>query len=192
MKESGHRFRQLIEQLRAGDEEAARRLTEEYGPHICRSIRRRFRNHRVRTLYGTEDCLQSVWGVVFSDPGVVAGFQSPDDLIRYLVKLASNKMAGQHRHHFAGKHDVRLDVELSSEIIENSPDLAAPEPSPSQQVALQDDIDHRARDLSPTGLRVLSLVRAGHSSREIAKQVTRSTRSVRTMLSRLRRLFEIE
>jgi DNA-directed RNA polymerase specialized sigma24 family protein len=60
-------FDVLMSRLISGDTDAPRELVDRYGPHIVRSIRRRFRTHRMRTLYATEDCLQSVWASIFSD-----------------------------------------------------------------------------------------------------------------------------
>jgi hypothetical protein len=34
-----------------------------YDTHVARAIHRRFRTRKMRIPYGTDDCIQSVWGV---------------------------------------------------------------------------------------------------------------------------------
>ena len=81
-------FRELLDRLQDGDVTAAEELVDRYGPHICRAIRRRFRSRKMRILYSTEDCLQSV----FAQMDRIAKLESPEHLMRYLTRVACNKL----------------------------------------------------------------------------------------------------
>ncbi|MDA1160496.1 MAG: hypothetical protein O2983_12890, partial [Planctomycetota bacterium] len=65
-------FKSLMRRLGDGDAAAAEQVVDRYGEHVTRAIRRRFRTRKIRVLYGTEDCMQSVWGSIFSDIDSVA------------------------------------------------------------------------------------------------------------------------
>jgi len=150
-----------MSRLVSGDKEAPRELVERYGPHIVRSIRRRFRTQRMRTLYATEDCMQSVWASIFSDLHRLKKLESPQQLINYPAAVASNKLVDNNRRHSSQKNSVGLEksVEQRSEAFS----LEAEDPSPSQMAAARDEWEHQTSKLSRREKTVLSLHLEEHS-----------------------------
>ena len=80
-------FRDLMRQVQAGSEEAARRLCDVYGSHILRVVRRRLPDH-LRSKFDSIDFVQDVWASFFADPPQELGFDNPNALVAYLVRRA--------------------------------------------------------------------------------------------------------
>ncbi|MBC8290489.1 MAG: sigma-70 family RNA polymerase sigma factor [Planctomycetes bacterium] len=182
-------FKELLERLRAGDVSAADELVERYGPHICRAIRRRFRSRKLRILYSTEDCLQSVWQSVFGQMDRIAELESPEHLMRYLTRVACNKLVDQNRHLHAQRNDVDREFSLANSHTADQHKLVDPGPSPSAQAAVQDEWDQKTQGLSSEKRTILEMSARGHTSEEIAEQTSYSGRGIRRVLSQLGELF---
>ena len=182
-------FQDLLDRLQDGDVTAAEELVDQYGPHICRAIRRRFRSRKMRILYSTEDCLQSVWQSVFAQMERISQLESPEHLMRYLTRIACNKLIDQDRHLRAQRNDIDRECALANSQTADRHRLVDPGPSPSAQVAVQDEWDQKTQGLSSDKRTILELRISGHTSEEIAEQTSRSGRAVRRMLSQLGEIF---
>ena len=182
-------FRILIDRLQTGDVSAAEELVERYGPHICRAIRRRFRTRKLKILYSTEDCMQSVWGSVFANMERIAEIESPDHLMRYLSRIAFNKLVDQNRHYHAQRNDVDRECAIPGSQTADRFGLVDPGPSPSHKVAVDDEWEQRTKGLSSEKKTILELKAQGHTSDEIAERTSYSGRGIRRMLSQLGELF---
>lgn len=182
-------FRELLDRLQDGDVTAAEELVSRYGPHICRAIRRRFRSRKMRILYSTEDCLQSVWQSVFAQMDRIAKLESPEHLMRYLTRIACNKLVDQNRHLRAQRNDVDRECALQDSQTADRFKLVDPGPSPSAQVAVQDEWEQRTQGLSSDRRTILELKVSGHTSEEIAERTSHSGRAVRRVLHQLGDLF---
>lgn len=184
-------FQRLMERIRRGDDEAVQLVVEKYGPHICRAVRRRFRHFKLRILYGTDDCLQSVWATVFSNPDALASIESQEHLVRYLAKLAANKLISKDRQLQIQRNDVRRDQSLPDERSwqEGLEDRSL---RPSEWLLEEDEWEHRAGFLSSTKREILELYREGHTCDEIAEKTTRSGRGVRRILSRITQFLQLQ
>ncbi len=180
-------FDVLMNRLINGDKDAPRELVERYGPHIVRSIRRRFRTQRMKTLYATEDCMQSVWASIFCDLERLKKLESPQQLINYLAGVASNKLVDNNRRHSSQKNNVGLEksVEQKAEAFS----VEAEDPSPSQIAAARDEWEHQTKKLSRREKTVLSLHLEGHSSSEIARQMDVTGRGVRHIIGNISSLL---
>lgn len=182
-------FKALMERLSAGDRTAAAQVVDRYGEHITRAIRRRFRTRKMRVLYATEDCMQSVWGSIFSDLDRLAKIESPEHLMKHLVTVAGNKLIDRDRKLRARRNDVYRECDLPDA---DSPDrsaLATGDLTPSQVVAIDDEWEVRTRGLSPEQRSVLDLHRQGHTSEEIAAKTDFSGRGVRRIIQQFREMF---
>ncbi len=180
-------FDVLMRRLIAGDKDAAQELVDRYGPHIVRSIRRRFRSQRMRTLYGTEDCMQSVWASIFCDLERLRKLESPQQLINYLAGVASHKLVDNNRRHSSQKNNVGL--EISVEQKSEAFSIEAQDSSPSQMAAARDEWEHQTRKLSRREQTVLSLHLEGHSSNEIARKMDVTGRGVRHIIGNISTLL---
>jgi DNA-directed RNA polymerase specialized sigma24 family protein len=183
-------FKLLMKRLGDGDVAAAEEVVDQYGVHVTRAIRRRFRTRKMRVLYETEDCMQSVWGSVFSDVEHVAKIQTPEHLMRYLAKVAGNKLIDRDRKFRAQCHDIYRECNLPEPESPGASALAADSLTPSQIVAFDDEWEVRTKGLSTENRTILELHRQGHTSDEIAKQTDRSGRGIRRVIQQCRDMFK--
>ncbi|MHC4879015.1 MAG: RNA polymerase sigma factor [Planctomycetota bacterium] len=176
-------FDRLMQRLTSGDADAAQELVDRYGPHIVRSIRRRFRTQKMRTLYATEDCMQSVWASIFSDLERLRELDSPQRLINYLATVAANKLVDNNRKLSSQKNNVELEksVDGKPEVFH----VEAADPTPSQMAAARDEWEHQTKKLSRRERTVLSLHLQGHTSQEIARRMDASGRGIRHVIGQI-------
>lgn len=182
-------FRLLIHRLKIGDTSAADELVNVYGPHVSRAIRRRFRRQKMRVLYNTDDCLQSVWGSVFADPDRLDRIESPQHLTKYLAKIAANKLIDEDRRLRAQKNDIYRECALPGSDTADRFGLANDDPTPSQQVANEDEFQERTKELPTRQRTVLELNRQGYTSEEIAEQTEYSGRGIRRIIEKFGKIF---
>lgn len=183
-------FKSLMRRLGAGDASAAEQVVDRYGCHITRAIRRRFRSRKMQVLYGTEDCMQSVWGSIFSDIDRVSKIETPEHLMQYLAKVAGNKLIDRERKLRAQYNDVYRECDLPETDQPGQSALTSGEPTPSQAVAIDDEWEVRTRGLSTENRTILELHRQGHTSDEIAEKTELSGRGIRRVIQRFRELFK--
>ena len=189
MIDSHVHFQKLLDRLQRRDVTAAEELVERYGPHICRAIRRRFRTRKLQVLYSTEDCLQSVWQAVFVQMDRLARCTSPEHLLRYLTRIASNKLVDRDRHLRSQRNDIGRERPLFDSAIDECHRLVDPGCSPSAMAAVRDDWVQKTQGLSSERRNILQLRANGLSTREIAEQTGCSGRTIRRVLHQLGDLF---
>ena len=182
-------FKSLMRRLGEGDATAAEQVVDRYGMHVTRAIRRRFRTRKMRILYGTEDCMQSVWGSIFSDVDRVARIETPEHLMQYLAKVAGNKLIDRDRKLRAQRNNVYRECDLPEPGAPGHSALATGDLTPSQAVAIEDEWEVRTKGLSTERRTILELHRQGHTSDEIAKQTDRSGRGIRRVIQQFRDMF---
>lgn len=87
-------FDEWIQQVRAGDEDAAARLVREYEPYIRRAARSRLRSEQLRRVLDSVDICQSVLASLFvrTAQGQYV-LETPDQLQKLLVRMVRNKVA---------------------------------------------------------------------------------------------------
>lgn len=184
-------FKSLMRRLGEGDVAAAEQVVDRYGAHVTRAIRRRFRSRKMRVLYGTEDCMQSVWGSIFSDVDRVAKIETPEHLMQYLAKVAGNKLIDRDRQLRAQRNDIYRECELPEPGEPGQSALADADLTPSQAVAIDDEWDVRTKGLSTEQKTILDLHRQGHTSDEIAEKTDRSGRGIRRIIQKFREMFRM-
>ena len=182
-------FKVLMKRLGEGDATAAQLVVDRYGLHLTRAIRRRFRTRKMRVLYGTEDCMQSVLGSIFSDVDRVSKIETPEHLMQYLAKVAGNKLIDRDRKLRAQCNDVYRECGLPDSASPEHAALAGDDLTPSQAVAIDDEWEVRTKGLSAEKRTILKLHRQGHTSDEIAEQTNRSGRGIRRMIQQFRDKF---
>jgi RNA polymerase sigma factor (sigma-70 family) len=180
-------FDHLERQARAGNEDAVRRLCEEYSEKLRCIIRRRL-DPKLRRQFESDDFLQSVWGSFFTQPNEPGPFQSPRELERYLCAMARNKVidAGRQLLH-TQKHAA---VEQNSWTLEADRTAFSREPTPSQAVMADERWEKMRASLPPIQREMLDLLREGHSHREIAQRYDMHPKVVQRLLQCLLEGFE--
>jgi RNA polymerase sigma-70 factor (ECF subfamily) len=125
-------FRDLIRRVRQGDQDAAADLVRRYEPTIRRVARVRLGDTRLQRLLDSADICQSVFGSFFVRTALGEyDLSTPEQLLNLLVSMSRKKVVDQARRAKAARRDIRRAEEGGAE----GQRLAAPGPSPSQEVA---------------------------------------------------------
>ena len=180
-------FHDLLTRLKSGDQDAAAQVVKEYGPHIYRAIRRRFRSQKFKILYNSDDCMQSVWGWFFSNAAEFDKCDTPKHLINYLARTAANKLIDQQRHLNADRNDIDREAQLDDSEAVDQFGLVDPCPTPSHRVSIKEQYDFCTQGLSPEKRTIVALYAEGHTSEEIPEKLNLnvSPRTVRRVLEDL-------
>ncbi len=175
-----HDAQSLWNAARDGDPDATARLVERYGDDLLRVVRRRL-PRRARSVLDSQDFLQSVWATVFRN-GLDAGrFDSDAQLLAFLRKIASNKVADQVRRQLAGgKRD--LNREVHSDAVDAAPGRRE---TPSQVSIARETLDRLLKGQPEHYRRIIEMKIAGSGSGEIAAGLGLHEGTVRRMLTRL-------
>jgi RNA polymerase sigma factor (sigma-70 family) len=174
-------FRELIDRVRSGDEQAATELVRRYEPAIRRAARVRLRDPRLGRLVDSMDICQSVLASFFVRAALGQyELETPEQLLRLLVRMARNKMASQANAQRAGRRDHRRVVAA----IDGRPDVAARDASPSRQVAARELLDEARRLLSAEERALLERREQGGDWAAIAAELGGSPDALRMRLAR--------
>jgi RNA polymerase sigma factor (sigma-70 family) len=176
-------FDDLMRRLRAGEPEAVGELFERYGDHIRLIVRRRL-NRRLRKQYDSIDFVQSAWASFLQLPTERRTFDTPDDLVGFLVRVAQNKLIDVYRTRMeAGKNDVRREISLEDAEAEHP--MAAPDPRPSQLAIAGEQLELLVSGLPPELQRIVELRRQGYSQEAVAEQLGLTPKFVQRFLNKL-------
>lgn len=174
-------FHDLIRQVRTGDSDAAAELVRRYEPTIRRAVRLRMFDRRLQRLLDSMDICQSVLANFFVR--MAAGeyeLDQPEQLLNLLVTMARNKLISHARKQHAECRDGRRLVEGTLEQVE----FAAPDPSPSRQVAAQELLLQVEGKLLPEEKELLELRNQGLTWEQVAAQLGGSPVALRKKWSR--------
>jgi RNA polymerase sigma-70 factor (ECF subfamily) len=175
-------FTQFIHRIRAGDQAAAAEMVHRYEPLIRRVVRLKLEDRRLERLFDSMDICQSVLGSFFVR--VAAGqydLDRPEQLVRLLVTMARNKLAGAARRQNRGRRDHRR---LDAGGPERLARLADPTPDPGEQVAGRELLDRFQAILSEEERQLVDLRNHGYGWDEIAARLGGSPNARRMQLAR--------
>jgi|SRR5579864_2007128 len=173
-------FLDLINRLRAGDDQAAEELVRQYEPLIRREVRFQLRDQRLRRLFDSMDFCQSVLGSFFVRAATGQyDLQQPQDLVGLLVTMARNKVATQARNQYRLRRDVRQAADVGALEV-----IAGNDPTPSRQVTQRELLEQVHDRLSGEELQLVELRREGLAWAEIAAQLGGQAQARRMQLAR--------
>jgi RNA polymerase sigma-70 factor (ECF subfamily) len=174
-------FEELIQRVRAGDQDAATTLVKSYESAIRRAVRFRLADSELGTLLDSMDICQSVMASFFIR--AASGqyeLKTPGQLVKLLTAMARNKLNSQARKQFAQRRDSRR---VASGIPHDG-QFIDPKDSPSMVIAAQDLLREVHRRLSPEDRRILELRNQGHEWAAVAEELGGSAEGLRRKLSR--------
>ncbi|MFM7150422.1 MAG: RNA polymerase sigma factor, partial [Gemmataceae bacterium] len=172
-------FEDLLQQLRAGNENAAAELVRRYEPEIRREVRFVLRDPLLRRSFDSQDISQSVMGSFFLR--VTLGeynLQSTSDLTRLLLSMARNKVADAARRYRAKRRDHRRATSLEQI------DLKASGQTPSQIVENRDLLEMVMNRMDSEEQKLMNLREAGQEWRDIAEIMGGTAEARRKQLNR--------
>jgi RNA polymerase sigma factor (sigma-70 family) len=178
-------FQALMERLQRGGEEPARELVEKYGEYLRRAVRRHL-DRRLRSKFDSRDFVQDVWYSFFAGLPRDRAFKDPDELVRFLVALARNKVIDETRKRLCGGAARVQREQVLSDAPHELPDgLKAPQATPSTIVMSREEWERLLQRQPLVYRRILILLREGKSSAQIARELNINARLVRRVAEKL-------
>lgn len=176
-------FEQLINRVFEGDPQAATELVRQYEPEIRRVIRFRLRDPRLRRVIDTADICQSVFARFFFRAGLGQfDLNSPQDLIRLLSVMATNRLIDQHRREETKRKSTAVHTEKQHRL--ETGQLVDPADSP-ESIAEYKELLSVVRDrLSKSSLQISDWRVSGQSWAEIAERMGERSETVRKRFER--------
>lgn len=198
-RERGPSFQELMERIRAGDQQAAWSLLDQYGTYLLHVIRQNL-PVRLRSKFDSTDFFQNVWASFFRQPDVLHKFDGPKDLINYLRGMARNKLTMEARRRFGtAKYNVNRESsleDLGGGARSDGGEARRPEPmdgrqpTPSYVAMVREQWDQWMSKQSTQNQRVVDLRFRGASFNEIASELNINERTARRVIESL--LHELE
>jgi RNA polymerase sigma-70 factor (ECF subfamily) len=173
-------FADFMRRIRAGDARAAEELIRKYERAVRLEVRMRLSDPRLGRLVDSVDICQSVMASFFLR--AAAGqyeLNNPQDLVKLLVVMARNKVAGAVRDQRRQRRDHRR-LESTGEDF----DMVAPDPSPSQVVEGQELLERFRQRLSPEERQLADCRAQGLGWAEIAASMGGTPQARRKQLER--------
>jgi RNA polymerase sigma factor (sigma-70 family) len=174
-------FPELIQRVRAGDEQAAAELVRRYEPAIRVAVRVRLTDPGLRRFLDSMDICQSVLANFFvRAANGQFELDNPEQLLHLLVTMARNKVTNHALKQQAARRDQRR-VQKGG-LDEDA--VIADGPTPSQLVANQELLQEFRKRLSEEERRLADQRTQGRSWAEIAEECGNNPDTLRMQLTR--------
>jgi RNA polymerase sigma-70 factor (ECF subfamily) len=183
--------RHLVALAKEGDKSALNRLCNAYGTRVLWIVRLRM-GKELRTQLESMDLVQDAFVSVLKDLGKFT-YKNEGDFLRWLSRIAENRLRGHLQRLHANKRDIRKEVRLNNRrrITEDS-FVAALEAvdttTPSAIMSKKEEFDKLARAieaLTPQYKEVILLTKIeGLSYKEIGDRLGKSSEAARKLVSR--------
>ncbi|MEX2119298.1 MAG: hypothetical protein WD847_06875 [Pirellulales bacterium] len=171
----------LVEDLRAGNEEAARKFVRDYEPWLRRIVRKHLAGTPITRLIESVDVTQSVFRRVFRrrTPEEVDAMTS-EELAHLLTKMVRHRLAKILKKEHAAKRDVGRVVSVR---VDDLP-LAAPGLPPDEEACNREIVAIAQAKLSDQQWYVLEQRDAGRSWPDLGLELNVDPNTLRRRLSR--------
>jgi RNA polymerase sigma-70 factor (ECF subfamily) len=180
-------FSDLMAQVRAGSEAAARIIVTRYQPYVLRVVRRNLARE-IRAKFDSADFAQAVWTSFFAHREEFLAVSDPDGLIALLAVMARNKIVDELRRRLASKkHNVRRETSLGELGNLATGAHSASLETPSKVAMAREVFQQLTEGQSARDRRILELRMAGETVDRIARELRISERTVRRALTRMQR-----
>ncbi len=176
-----NQFRELIQRVRAQDQEAAAELMRRYEKAIRRVVRIHLRDSHLRRVLDSMDICQSVLASFFFRTALGQyELETPEQLLNLLASITRNKLTNQVQHLRAQRRDLRRDASLADDAIA----LIDRASDPSQQASAREMLE-RIRAGLDRPERYLAEQRAlGRSWKDLAEELGSTDVALRKKLTR--------
>ena len=173
-------FAELMQRVRAGDQDAATTLVKRYEPAIRRAMRFRLSGSKLGTVLDSVDICQSVMASFFIR--AASGqyeLDSPEQLQKLLATMAKNKLAFQIRRQYAQRRDQRREETAADDQF-----MPGTTGTPSRQASAREMLQEVHKRLSPDERELVELRNDGIEWDEIAVRVDGKPEALRKKLAR--------
>lgn len=175
-------FMSFMQRIRAGDEQAALELVQQYESLIRREVRLHLEDRRLYRLFDSMDVCQSVLGSFFLR--AAAGqydLDRPEQLVRLLVTMTRNKLASAARSQHRQRRDQRRLTALDQQQMAILPD---PRPGPESVISGQELVRLFRDALSDEERQLVDLRNEGLDWGDVAARMGGTANARRMQLSR--------
>jgi RNA polymerase sigma factor (sigma-70 family) len=185
MPEDDRLFYDLLQGIKEGSAEAARRFMDQYGQYI-RHVVRRHMMQKLRAKFDSEDFLQDVCVSFFSHPPSPEQFADPTALLGFLDRITRNKVTDATRQRQAQRCDMNRENSLDGSAQFAVENLRAADPTPSDVVATDECWQALDSGDHPNHTKLLYMLRNGYTQEEVARVLGLSVRHVQRLMQKLR------
>jgi len=185
MSDRNERFQRLVRELKAGSPDAARELTETYGGHVLRVIRRRL-PQRLRSQFDSLDFAQIVWKSVLCHPARLADLDDAERFAQWLAALASNKVISIGRRFQTARQDISREQHLPEAATLAVSERVTRQPTPSAVAIFREEWERVLHEQPERARRVMELRFTGSTFEEIAHELGIEESTARKIIARLR------
>jgi RNA polymerase sigma factor (sigma-70 family) len=173
----------LLDRVFSGDEHAAIELLEQFGPAVRCAVRRVL-NDKLRSRYDSLDFVQDVW-LAFLASGPHEGADDAKSLLALLKVLARNKVLEKSRQCFhSERHNIHAEFSLEEPWVVPDDYLDAGEPTPSEIVTGEEEMEQYLQSLPPIYRAVIQLLWEGCSVAQVAERLELDRRTVYRIIAR--------
>lgn len=178
-------FRDLLQSVSEGSEDAAWQIIERHGDAIFRAVRRSL-SSRMRQRFDSADFVQLVWKSFFSKPTGLERFSTPEEMAAFLVGMARNKVAMEARRCL-----IRPTANMNRErYLDDSREdvggtLKSRDPGPIDVAIAKERYDRFLEGKPEHYRKIIKMKIIGHKQREIASEVGVDERTVQRVLKKL-------
>ncbi len=172
----------------AGCPEAAREIFERYSAEIQLVVRHRL-SRRLRSQYDSLDFTQDAWASFFDLPADRYTFQTPEELMSFLSRIAFRKVMDAYRRRRGTIKYSRHEEQALRRGTEDDPgnEPPAPQPTPSQFAIAEEQWTRLLRGQRPEVRRALEMLRLGYSHREVGDCLGVHPKLIQRVLENLKR-----
>ncbi len=185
-------FDDLMNRLRAGDNEAANRIFELYAQRLIALARTRL-DALTRRKVDPEDVLQSVFKSFFlRHANGKFDLANWDSLWGMLVVITLRKCGRNVKYFHAARRAVQREIEAQPAPDDSDPgwEAVAHEPTPDEAAMLAETVQDLMKTLDERERQVVTLRLQGYSTREISAQVGRTERTVHRLMAQATRKLD--
>jgi RNA polymerase sigma-70 factor (ECF subfamily) len=177
-------FRELMEEVRSGSQDAAWELVDLYGPHVQRFVRRAL-HRQLRSKFDSIDFVQIVWASVFREPEKLRNIQQSEELIALLAGIARHKVLNEVRRRLQSlKYNIGRERPMGFREEEDG-ELHLRNPTPSAVAIAKERWDLMIAKENPMVQSVVTLRLQGVTFVEIANRLQIHERTARKVIERL-------
>ncbi len=183
--ESPTEFLELMARVRTGSQEAMAELCRRYGGHLRRVVRRKL-SQRLRGQFDSMDFMQDVWASFVAVPLEQYTFDTPEELVLFLSRVASNKVVDAHRRRVGSRNRAKQEQPLP----DSQPLPTSREPTPSQVFVADERWERLLAGLTPVQRQVVDLLRDGHTHDEISDRLGLHIKVIQRLVRKLAERLE--
>ena len=178
-------FKELMERVREGSQDAANQLVDCFGPSIIRAVRRKL-NDKIRTQHDSIDFSQAVWGSFFRKSKTLPPFEQPGQLIAYLGQISSNKVVDENRKRLrTTRFNVTNECPIPTNNLNEDHRNPGKNPTPSACASANEALDQITENEPPKVREVIQMKAEGRTNIEIAAKLNCDEKTIRRILRRL-------